>query len=59
MRTGQRGQARAGKYHAKVLDGDLEIHAINGVARIVQDDLEATYSVCFEERGRASCPYKP
>ena len=36
------------KYRVKVLDQDLEIDAINGVARIVQDDLEGTYNACFE-----------
>lgn len=47
------------KYRVKVLDRDLEIHAINGVARIIQDDLEGTYNACFEESGQASCTYKP
>ena len=47
------------KYQVKVLDRDLEIQAINGVARIVQDDLEGTYNACFEEAGQKSCTYKP
>ena len=40
------------KYRVKVLEQDLTIHAINGVARIVQDDLEGTYNACFEEDGQ-------
>lgn len=47
------------KYQVKVLDRDLEIHAINGVARIVQDDLENTYDACFEEAGQSACSHKP
>jgi hypothetical protein len=47
------------KYRAKVLEGDLGIRAINGVARIVQDDLEGTYNACFEEGGQKACSIKP
>jgi len=39
----------------KVLDRDLEIHTINGEARIAQDDLGNTYDVCFE----TACAYRP
>ncbi len=47
------------KYLVKVLDQDLTIHAINGVARIVQDDLEGTYNACFEEGNQKACSFKP
>ncbi len=47
------------KYRVKVLDQDLEIHAVNGTARIVQDDLEGTYNACFEEGGQKACSYQP
>jgi len=43
------------KYRVKVLDQDLIIQAVNGNARIVQDDLENTYDACFE----TACSYKP
>jgi hypothetical protein len=43
------------KYRVKVLDQDLTIRAVNGHARIVQDDLENTYDACFE----TACSYKP
>ena len=43
------------KYRVKVLDQDLTIRAVNGTARIVQDDLENTYDACFE----TACSYKP
>jgi cysteine rich repeat protein len=42
-----------------VLDQDLEIHAINGVARIVQDSLDGTYNACFEADGEKNCTYQP
>ncbi len=47
------------KYRVKVLDADLEILAVNGVARIVQDDLENTYDACFEDAGQKSCNIVP
>lgn len=47
------------KYRFKVLDQDLTVGAINGTARIVQDDLEGTYNACFEEDGQSNCNYKP
>ena len=47
--------APAWKYRVKVLDQDLTIRAVNGHARIVQDDLENTYDACFE----TACTYKP
>jgi hypothetical protein len=47
------------KYRVKVLDADLEISAVNGVARIVQDDLENTYDACFENAGQKSCNILP
>ncbi len=43
------------RFRVAVLDRDLEIQAVNGVARIVQDDLENTYDACFE----TACTYKP
>jgi hypothetical protein len=43
------------KYRVKVLDQDLTIRAVDGHARIVQDDLENTYDACFE----TACTYKP
>jgi hypothetical protein len=43
------------KYRVKVLDKDLEIRAVNGQARIVQDDLENTYDACFDD----ACSFKP
>jgi hypothetical protein len=43
------------KYRVKVLDRDLAIRAVDGRARIVQDDLENTYDACFE----TACSYKP
>jgi hypothetical protein len=43
------------KYRTKVLDQDLTIKAVNGHARIVQDDLENTYDACFD----TACSYKP
>ena len=47
------------KYRVKVLEQDLGIGAINGVARVVQDDLEDTYNACFEEASETNCTYKP
>jgi hypothetical protein len=47
------------KYRVKVLDQDLGIGAINGVARIVQDDLQGTYNACFEEDNKTNCSYTP
>ena len=46
------------KYRVKVLDRDLELHPINGVARIVQDDLQGTYNACFEEAGQKACTFQ-
>ena len=34
------------KFRVKVLDRDLEIQAVDGLAHIVQDDLENTYDSC-------------
>ena len=47
------------KYRVKVLNQDLMIQAINGIARIVQDDLEGTYNACFEEGNQKACTFKP
>lgn len=47
------------KYRTKVLEQDLGVSAINGVARIVQDNLQNTYNACFEEGGQKNCTYKP
>jgi hypothetical protein len=46
-------------YRVKVLEEDLTIHPINGVARIVQDNLQSTYNACFEENGVKACSYQP
>ena len=43
------------KYRVKILDQDLTIRAVNGHARIVQDDLENTHDACFE----TACTTKP
>lgn len=47
--------AEGWKFRVKVLDEDLTIKAVNGVARLVQDDLENSYDACFE----TACTYKP
>lgn len=47
------------RFRSKVLDRDLEVGAINGVARIVQDNLESTYNACFEQDGRKNCTFVP
>lgn len=47
------------KFRVVLLDRDLEIRAIDGNARIVQDDLENTYDACFEAAGQKACTYKP
>ena len=43
------------KYRVAILDRDLTIRAIDGVAHIMQDDLENTYDQCFS----TACSYKP
>ena len=43
------------KFRVKVLDQDLTIRAVDGIAHIVQDDLENTYDLC----GGGSSNYKP
>ena len=43
------------KYRTKVLDQDLTIRAVNGVAHITQDELQNTYDACFE----TACTFKP
>jgi len=47
------------KFRVAVLDLDLTIKAVNGIAHIVQYDLENTYDQCFEESRETSCTYKP
>jgi hypothetical protein len=47
------------KYRIKVLGQDFGIGAINGTARVTQDDLENTYNACFEMDGQKNCTYKP
>jgi len=47
------------KFRVKVLEQDLSIKAVNGKARIVQDDLENTYDACFEEGNQKACSIKP
>jgi len=43
------------KYRVKVLDQDMTIHAIDGVARIMQDELQNTYDACLD----GACSEKP
>ncbi len=43
------------KYRVKVLDQDLTIRAVNGVAHITQDELQDTYDACFE----TACTFQP
>lgn len=43
------------KFRTKILDQDLTIRAVEGKARIVQDDLENTYDACFA----SACSHKP
>jgi hypothetical protein len=47
--------AEGWSYRVKVLDKPLTIQAVNGIARIVQDEFEGTYNACFE----TACSYKP
>ena len=47
------------KYRVKVLDKDLGVDAIDGLAHVLQDDLENTYNACFEANGQSNCTYKP
>jgi hypothetical protein len=47
------------KYRVKVLDQDLGVSAIDGLAHIMQDDLEDTYNSCFEANGQKNCTFKP
>ncbi len=47
------------KYRVKVLDQDVGIGAINGIAHVTQDDLENTYNACFEADGQKNCTYQP
>lgn len=42
-------------YRVQVLDKDLVIKAVNGYARIMQDNLENTYDACLD----GSCSYIP
>ncbi len=46
-------------YRTRVLDQDLGVGAINGIARVTQDNLENTYNQCFEVDGQKNCTYKP
>jgi hypothetical protein len=43
------------KYRVKMLDQDLTILAVNGIAHITQDDLQNTYDACFE----TACTFQP
>jgi hypothetical protein len=43
------------KFRTKVLDEDLTIKAVDGIAHIVQDDLENTYDLCAD----GSCNFNP
>ena len=43
------------QYRVKTFDRDLTVQPVNGVARIVQDDLQSTYNLSFE----TACSYDP
>jgi hypothetical protein len=43
------------KFRVSVLDRDLTIKAVDGIAHIVQDELENTYDQCFAD----ACTYRP
>ena len=47
------------KFRTKILDEDLGISAINGTARVTQDNLDNTYNACFEAEGQKNCTHKP
>jgi hypothetical protein len=47
--------AEGWSFRVKVLDEPLTIHAVKGIATIVQDDLQGTYDACKE----GSCGYQP
>ena len=47
------------KYKQLSLEERALIQAVNGKARIVQDDLQNTYDTCFEELGRKACSFTP
>lgn len=51
--------ARASLIQGSRSDSDLEIQAVNGAARIVQDDPQGTYNACFEADKRKNCSYRP
>ena len=46
-------------YRFKVLDQDLGVSAIDGLAHVLQDDLENTFNSCFEANGQKNCTFKP
>lgn len=47
------------KYRVVVLEEDLTIGAINGNARITQDNLENSYNALFEMDGQTNYTFKP
>ncbi|MEY8143917.1 hypothetical protein [Falsihalocynthiibacter sp. CO-5D18] len=47
--------AEGWSYRVKILDEPLTIQAVDGVARIVQDEFEGTYNACFD----TACSFKP
>lgn len=47
------------KYRTRVLDEDLAIGAINGIARVTQDNLENTYNAMFAMDGQKNYTYLP
>ena len=47
------------KYRTRVLDQDLGVSAIDGLAHVLQDDLENTYNSCFEANGQKNCTFMP
>jgi hypothetical protein len=42
-------------FRSEVLDRELVVQPVKGTARIVQDDLENTYDLCFD----SACSYQP
>jgi hypothetical protein len=47
------------KYRTKVLDQDLTIQAVNGIAEVTQDDLGNSYDACFTSNNQSACSYLP
>ena len=43
-------------YRTEALTSELVVHPVDGVARILQDDLENTYDACFETACEPNAP---